>query len=129
MKGLIPLLCLAACTAMQSARPGDLWAVIDDIPIPSGYKPINQPFAETNALAAGGYRSATIILQGRRMPSFALNYMHDRLPDFGWTQTDQPNTWAKGDTALSFDASNDPEGVYRISPGESVLRLTINTKR
>ena len=129
MKGLIPLLCLTACTTVPNARPGALWAVIDDIPIPSGYKPISQPFAEANALAAGDYRSATIILHGRRTPSFALNYMHDRLPDFGWTQADHPKTWAMGDTTLSIDANNDPKRIYGISPGESVLRLTINTKR
>ena len=108
MKGLIPLLCLTTCTAVQSARPGDLWAVIDDIPIPSGYKPISQPFAETNALAAGDYTSPTIILHGRRTPSFAPNYTHDRLPNFGWTQADHPKTWAMGDTTHSLDANNYP---------------------
>ncbi len=131
VRPLIPVLALwlASCNLSPASHSGALWQVLDDVPIPSSYRPVQGRLAESEALSIGQYRSAKILLRGKSSPESAMAYMEDRLPEFGWEAESPPGIWKKPDVTLEISSTDDPEGVYGLSLGESLLRLEIRAAR
>ena len=131
MRPLILLLVLGmtSCNVSPSSPSGALWQVLDDVPIPSSYRPVEGRLAESEALAVGRYRTAKILLRGKSSPESAMAYMAERLPEFGWVPGALTGTWHKSDVTLKFSPTHDPEGLYGLSLGESLLRLEIRAAR
>ena len=126
---LLLLLGLPSCNVSPSGHSGELWQVLDDVPIPSSYRPIEGRLAESEALSVGRYRSAKILLRGKSSPESAMAYMAERLPEFGWAPGASTGTWQKSDVTLELSPTNDPGGLYGLSLGESLLRLEIRAAR
>ena len=126
---LLLALGLASCNVSPASHSGALWQVLDDVPIPSSYRPVQGRLAESEALSVGRYRSAKILLRGKSSPESAMAYMDDRLPEFGWAAGSSTGIWKKSDVTLRISIANDPEGLYGLSLGESLLRLEIRAAR
>ena len=126
---LLLLLGLPSCNVSPSGHSGELWQVLDDVPTPSSYRPIEGRLAESEALSVGRHRSPKILLRGKPSPESAMAYMADRLPEFGWAAGSSTGIWKKSGVALRISPVNDPEGLYGLSLGESLLRLEIRAAR
>ena len=115
-------------TTGNDSGGGTVSGTWEDIPVPKGFRPVNDPSLAI-PITAGAYRAGEFLYRGRSTSEKIREYYQDRMPQFGWDWDQSTEVWVKEGTELQIDIRKDSITGYEDLPESLELLLQVRSQR